>query len=176
MKISRIVILIAAVLLQQNQCVAQTKDVYEVCRSGDTTTLKAMLQQTPSLIDSKQSNGFTPLIIATYNGQAEISTILIQHGADVNAQDKAGNTALMGLCFNGNTALVKLLLNNKVAVNTLNFNHASALIFAATFGHVDIIKLLLKAGADKTVKDVHGKTALDQAMMQGNDIVVALLK
>ena len=176
MKVNKIIALVWVLLLLQNYCTAQIKDVYEVCRSGDTTSLKAMLVQNPLIIDSIQSNGFTPLIIATYNGQVAISSILLAHGADVNAQDKAGNTALMGLCFNGNTALVKLLLKNKVDINELNYNHASALIFAATFGHVEILKLLLNAGADKTIKDVNGKTVLDQAMMQGNEAAATLLQ
>ena len=97
MKIYKILSLVAVLFMLQNFCEAQTKDVYEICRSGDTASLKAMLLQTPLLIDSKQSKGFTPLIIATYNGQAEISAILLRSGADINAQDKAGNTALMAI-------------------------------------------------------------------------------
>ena len=36
--------------------------------------------------------------------------------------------------------------------------------------------MLLKAGADKSIKDSNGKTAYDQAMMQGNDAIAQLLQ
>ena len=176
MKKYLIVVCFIGLLTLQNKVTAQTKDVFELCRNGNTADLKTMLQQDTSLVNFKQSNGFTPFIIATYNGQVAVATLLIEKGADINAQDRSGNTALMGLCFNGNVELVKLLINNKVLINILNFNHASALIFAATFGHAEIIKILLKAGADKTIKDSNGKTAYDQAVMQGNDVVAQLLR
>jgi len=82
----------------------------------------------------------------------------------------------MGICFKGNKELVNLLIKNKVDVNQLNYNHASALIFAATFGYAEIVTELLKAHADKFIKDSTGKTALDHALLQGNDEVVKLLK
>ena len=176
MKKYLIVACFIGLLALQNKVSAQTKDVFDLCRNGNTADLKTMLQQDTSLVNFKQSNGFTPFIIATYNGQVAVAALLIEKGADINAQDRSGNTALMGLCFNGNAELVKLLIKNKVLINQLNFNHASALIFAATFGHAEIIRLLLKAGADKTIKDSNGKTAYDQAVMQGNEAVAQLLK
>ena len=176
MKRYPIVLIILCLLALQNHAAAQTKDLFEVCRKGDTAALKKMLQLDSLLVNQQQSSGFTPLIIATYNGQTAIAKILLDNGAAINAQDRSGNTALMGLCFNGNIELVKLLISYKVSINQLNFNHASALVFAATFGHAEIVSLLLKAGADKTIKDNSGKTALDQALMQGNDVVVKLLQ
>ena len=176
MKKYLIVLLLLSVLALQNKVAAQTKDVFDLCRNGDTAELKTLLQSNTSLLNFKKSNGFTPFIIATYNGQVDASKLLIEMGADINAQDRSGNTALMGVCFNGNVELVKLLISNKIMINALNFNHASALIFAATFGHVEIVQLLLKAGADKTIKDNNGKSAYDQAMMQGNDALAQLLR
>lgn len=176
MKKYLIVLSLLSVLALQNKVAAQTKDVFDLCRNGDTAELKTLLQSNTSLLNFKKSNGFTPFIIATYNGQFDASKLLIEMGADINAQDRSGNTALMGVCFNGNVELVKLLISNKIMINALNFNHASALIFAATFGHVEIVQLLLKAGADKTIKDNNGKSAYDQAMMQGNDALAQLLR
>lgn len=176
MKKYLIVLLLLGMLALQNKVAAQTKDVFDLCRNGNTAELKTLLQSDTSLLNFKKSNGFTPFIIATYNGQVKASKLMIEMGADINAQDRSGNTALMGVCFNGNIELVKLLISNKVMINALNFNHASALIFAATFGHVEIVQLLLKAGADKTIKDNNGKSAYDQAMMQGNDALAQLLR
>jgi len=48
-------------------------------------------------------------------------------------------------------------------------------IYASTFGHKEIVELLLSSGADKTLKDNREKTALDHATMQGNDEIIKLL-
>jgi ankyrin repeat protein len=53
-------------------------------------------------------------------------------------------------------------------VNQRNVNGATALTFAATFGHLDIAKMLLEKGADIYVPDVRGKSPLDHARMQEN--------
>ena len=42
-------------------------------------------------------------------------------------------------------------------------------------GHADAVRLLLKYGADRTLKDHHGLTAKEVAMKKGNDDIVALL-
>ena len=43
--------------------------------------------------------------------------LLLIHGADVNARDRAGMTALMGACGSGNVQVVKILLENNADVN-----------------------------------------------------------
>ena len=82
----------------------------------------------------------------------------------------------MGVCFKGYDSLAALLLNHKADVNTTNFNGATALIFASTFKQVAIIKMLLEHGADTTVKDDRGNSALDHAKMQGATEVIELLE
>ena len=181
MKITKILI-IFVLLIFQKQAFAQknnTPDLFEICRNGDVATLTKMLKKDAKLVNYKQSNGFTPLIIASYNGQTEIAKILLEKGADINAQDKSGNTALMGLCFKGNLELIKLFLANKeskININLVNFNNASALIFAATFGHIEIAKALLASGADKNLKDNTGKTAFNHAVLQENKAMIEILR
>ncbi len=58
----------------------------------------------------------------------------------------------------------------------LNYNNANALFFASTFGHRDIVKLLLSYGVDKYQIDNYGNQAIDYAIMQGNKEIVELLK
>ena len=51
----------------------------------------------------------------------------------------------------------------------------TALHFAAAYGHLAIAKRLLEGGADLTLRDKVGKTALDWARSHGQSEVVALL-
>ena len=52
---------------------------------------------------------------------------------------------------------------------------ATALILAAQSGHVEVVRLLLEAGADKDVADDDGATALMEAAYRGHVEVVRLL-
>jgi len=52
----------------------------------------------------------------------------------------------------------------------------TALMYAANLGNVELVKALLSRGADKTVKDAHGKTAIEYAMMKHCGVVIELQK
>ena len=51
----------------------------------------------------------------------------------------------------------------------------TALHYAAIYGHLAIATRLLEGGADLTLRDKYGETALDDARSQGKSEVVALL-
>ena len=54
-------------------------------------------------------NAFTPLMEAADDGSIEIIKLLLAKGADINAKNEDGDTALIGASFAGNTELVALL-------------------------------------------------------------------
>ena len=74
----------------------------------------------------------------------------ITQGADINARDKHGNTALMlAACYNDNLQIIKLLLDEGADINARDKDSGTALMFAAgSNGNPDIITLLLDEGAD----------------------------
>ena len=51
----------------------------------------------------------------------------------------------------------------------------TALMFAASEGHIDVVKLLLKHDADKTLRDIDGDTAASFARKNGHTKIVDLL-
>jgi len=53
---------------------------------------------------------------------------------------------------------------------------STALHLAAGWGRVDVVKLLLEHGADKTAKNKHGRTALELAKEAGFEEVVKALE
>lgn len=153
----------------------KAQDIFSAARSNDTVQMAEYIKQG---IDINQANakGFTPLILAVYNNNAEAVKFLISKGAKVDAQDMSGNTALMGATFKGYVNMVDILLSEgKANVNQINANGASALIFAATFGQKEIVEKLIAEGADVTIKDSRGKTAKDHAVMQENESIVNIL-
>ena len=60
----------------------------------------------------------------------ELAKYLIDHGADVNIQNKQGFTALMMACLNNNTELVKYLIFNRADANIINNQNKTAYNFA----------------------------------------------
>jgi ankyrin repeat protein len=71
---------------------------------------------------------------------------LLDAGADVNAADVNGYSALM---FAANEPeAVKVLLAYGAKVNAINANHTTALIEASKDGNTESVRLLIQAGAD----------------------------
>jgi ankyrin repeat protein len=74
---------------------------------------------------------------------------LLDGGADPCIPDLHGNTPLMRAAWGAKTEVVRCLLENSDAgVNLLNKDGCTALWFAAFYGRVVIVKMLLSAGAD----------------------------
>lgn len=140
---------------------------FRTLQSGNLDNLNAQLERNPDLANITDSRGFTPLIFATYFNNAAATEMLLQHGAKVDAQDASGNTALLGVCFKGNTELAALLLKHKANINAQNKMGTTPLIFAVSYDQKAIVELLLANGADKTIKDHSGKTALEHAEEKG---------
>ncbi len=99
----------------------------------------------------------------------------LEKGADVNAKDENGNTALMGACKYGRTGVVQLLVKNGADVNIADEDGKTALMKACEQCHTDVARLLVRKGADVNVKDKYGDTALIKACKYGRTDVVRLL-
>lgn len=113
--------------------------------------------------------------IKQQNPKCSLAKTLLEHGADVDAQDTYNMTPLINAVFNGNLPLVQLLLQNNAHVNLVDEGNVSALIVAACKGYADIVQMLLNAGADTTILDDDGFDALHYAQENKHEIVVKML-
>jgi ankyrin repeat protein len=66
------------------------------------------------------------LIIAYFNGQPGAARMLLEAGADVNAQDFVENTALMVVCFKGYADIAELLIAYGAELNIQHVNGGTA--------------------------------------------------
>jgi ankyrin repeat protein len=147
----------------------------------------------------------TALSLASGSGSSEIVEILLQAGANVNAQDRYGKTALMHTAWfghleialllleagadvtardeTGNTALAlsgdpqiaQILLQAGADIDAKDVYGTTALMRAAGYGDLDVVRFLLEAGTDVNARDDNDKTALTYAKENGHDKIVELL-
>lgn len=146
--------------------------LHEAARIGRDDIIPALLQAGAS-VAGRDAKGYTPLILASYNGRATATVLLLDHGADPGGVDEArGNTALMGVAFKGYADIARLLLDAGADADQRNDAGQTALMNAVMFGHGAIVEMLLAAGADPQVSDVVGNTPLSLAAAQGNTAMV----
>ena len=86
-------------------------------------------------------------------------------GADVNARDDKGWTALMYVVDKGYVLLVEPLLTAKADPDVRAPDGATALFMAAAHGDSEVIPLLMQAGSDPSINGPRGKTAVDLALL-----------
>ncbi len=100
---------------------------------------------------------------------------LIDHGANINAKDRSGNTGLIIEAGNGNEERVKYLIDHGADVNAQNRRRLTALYYAAPSGHENIVKYLVEYGADPNKENDFGETPLHLAASSGHENIVKYL-
>jgi hypothetical protein len=149
--------------------------LFDAARTGRDDVVPALLQAGAS-IEAHDERGFTPLVLASYNGQETTTALLLERGARADgAPEDAASSALMGVAFKGHTAIARCLLDHGADPNRANRAGQTPLMMAALFNQRDIIDMLLAAGADRETRDGSGQSAADVALAQGNDDLAKFL-
>jgi hypothetical protein len=115
------------------------------------------------------------LLKAAQAGDTATVCKLLGQGADINAQDAQGITALMLAAAHGHAEVVRLLLANKANINTQNAQGCTALIFASQNGHTEVAAILIESKADVNARTTQDFTALILAAKCGHAEVARLL-
>ena len=142
-------------------------------RSAQVATL---LVEANATIDVRDNvTGKTALIKAAYVGHADVAEVLLRAGADRNAMDNQGYSALAFSTSFNHIGVLDVLLRAKADPNVQDEFGITPLIHSAARGHADAVEMLLKAGAKPGLMDMEGKNALDYAESAEFDDVVSML-
>ena len=139
-------------------------------------TMRAMARQAGAASAPKAALPPDALHRAAKAGNLKGLEAALPAGAEVNARDDKGWTALMYVVDKGYVLLVEPLLQAQAAPDVRAPDGATALFMAAAHGHSEIIEPLMKAGADLTIKGPKGKTATEVAQARYGDLTTALKK
>jgi ankyrin repeat protein len=138
----------------------------------------ALQALTAVLLSAMASAAFAQAEIAdaaSKGNKAEIERLL-KRGADVNAQQADGATALQWAAYRGDPKLAELLLKAGAKPGLANHDGATPLWLAAARGDAAVIRALLKGGADANEQLPLGRRPLMLAARSGSvDAVRALL-
>jgi ankyrin repeat protein/acetyl esterase/lipase len=150
--ISALIVLLATGLAAQQNSAKPSgaEEIHIAAAAGDLNKVRALLEADPTLLESKDNLGFTPLHSACLAKQAAVAKFLLDKGANVNARDYFDLTPLHRASYDTgqHVGLIQLLLDKGADVNAQGGNGNTPLHFAALKGDLKAAKLLLDHGAD----------------------------
>ncbi len=111
-------------------------------------------------IDIRNDKDESPLMLAALRGHAELCQTLIDKGAAVN---KPGWAPLHYAATHGHVAIINMLLDDHAYIDARSPNGTTPLMMAAFYGTASAVKVLLEAGADASLQNDLGLSALDFA-------------
>lgn len=144
-------------------------------REGSLKVVNFLLTQNAVRVELRNRQGESPLMIAAIRGHLDVARQLIRRGAEVN---KPGWTPLHYATSRAepdSVAMVRLLLEHHAYIDAESPNRSTPLMLAAMYGNRDLVPLLLEEGADPSLRNEQGLTALDFARRADRDDLAELI-
>lgn len=150
-------------------------------QQGNVASARALLQARADVNESRSSDGMTPLMVAAAAGRMEFVRFLMNSGANADAIDGNGYTALHYAALDKRESLAGALLdrganpNRRTTRDTrrnttsgVSLKGATPLFLAASLGHVETVRTLLAGGADPLITTDAGTAPLHVATWGGD--------
>ncbi|WP_090046518.1 ankyrin repeat domain-containing protein [Limnohabitans sp. 2KL-27] len=121
-----------------------------------------LLAQWPKIkVEVRNDKDESPLMLAALKGYLPLVKTLVERDADVN---KPGWTPLHYAASTGQVPVIEYLLDQSAYLDAESPNGTTPLMMAAMYGSPEAVKVLIQAGADLTLKNQLGLSALDFAV------------
>ncbi|XP_045476589.1 poly [ADP-ribose] polymerase tankyrase-2-like [Harmonia axyridis] len=141
----------------------QSTALHLAVQKGCKDVLNYVLGRKPD-VNSKTLPMLTPLHLASLRDDVEVTRILIEHGANLEARDVGGETALFHAVRFGKIQQMRKLIQYGANVNSRNYSSETLLhvvcASCSDHNHLEVCGLLLSAGSDPNAVDERGRTPL----------------
>jgi ankyrin repeat protein len=148
-------------------------DIFEACALGDVGRVKELLESDPRLANAVAGDGFGPLGLACFFDHEPVARVLLASRARVDQPSSNGMCVmpLHSAAAARSVPLARLLLERGAPVNARQGRGDGGftpLMEAAFNGQDEMVELLMRHGADSSMKEGDGKTAADHARARGH--------
>lgn len=163
-------------------------------QTGSANSVAALLTAGAKVNSAESNNKQTALMWAVAGAYPDVTQLLINHGADINAttistyttigfscrvcapEPYAGEfTPLLFAARSGDLESARLLIEAGADPNVTTARHGNALVIASAGGHEDMVRYLLEMGTDPNSADENGITSLHHAVGTGLSFVNGVL-
>jgi hypothetical protein len=151
--------------------------IHGAAQRGDEEEVTRLLDGDPTLLERRNDMGKTPLVLAAEHGQLGVVKLLVQRGANINAQ-LYGMTALLYAAVQGHEEVVAFLLEKGAQSTTRDDDNVTPLMLACGYGHLDVVRMLVQhtGGEGIDARDgIHDWTALHHAACGSHEQIVRFL-
>lgn len=131
----------------------------------------------PDAVDGRSD---TPWLVTGVTGSAEMAEVLLSAKPDLTILNRYGGTSIIPASERGHVEYVRRIAKTDIDLDHVNKLGWTALLEAVILGdggkdHQEIVQILLKASADKSIADKNGVTAVEHARTKGQTEVAKLL-
>ncbi|XP_048241730.1 uncharacterized protein LOC125374644 [Haliotis rufescens] len=166
-------------LLQEGADVSATdKDRYNClhlsCKSGSKDIVNVIIEKFQHLINDRDGEGNTPVMVCAESGQVEILKFLVSHKADHTLRNVFNVNAFQIASSNGHVSVVEYLQTcEHITIDMRGgLGHQTAVMMAAEGGHCDVYNLLVLEGADLSITDRYRTDCLMLACEGGGNVSI----
>ncbi|ETW53064.1 hypothetical protein PFUGPA_04690 [Plasmodium falciparum Palo Alto/Uganda] len=139
--------------------------IHVAAEEGHVEVLKFLLENEVN-INLTNKYHQNALHIACLENQEKIVHYLLSHNIDINCKDNINGECPLMICIrtrNENLALLILNEGKNINYNLTNIHGETSLIYSIFYGLYDVADILMKRGADVSVRDINGDKSYNVA-------------